>query len=53
MSDARTQWGAFWVLARARVAETARERAAVAFLFGFPALLLVSLALVFAEGHPY
>jgi|LNFM01.1.fsa_nt_gb ABC-2 type transport system permease protein len=53
MSGARTQWSAFWVLVRARIAETARERAAVAFLFGFPAILLVSLALVFAEGHPY
>jgi ABC-2 type transport system permease protein len=47
------QLHAFWVLARARVAETARERSAVAFLLGFPALLLLSLALVFAEGHPY
>lgn len=47
------QLRAFSVLARARIAETLREKSAVAFLLGFPSLLLLSLALVFAEGHPY
>ncbi len=51
--DPIVQGKAFWVLARARFAETARERSAVGFLLGFPALLLLSLAMVFAEGHPY
>lgn len=54
-SDAplRAQLAAFFVLARARMAETLRERAAIGFLLGFPALLLLSLAMVFADGHPY
>lgn len=49
----RVQLRAGWVLFRARVAESVRVRSSLVFLFGLPALLMLSLSLVFAEGHPF
>ncbi|MDP3276334.1 MAG: ABC transporter permease [Deltaproteobacteria bacterium] len=47
------QLRAGWVLFRARVAESVRVRSSLVFLLGLPALLMLSLSLVFAEGHPF
>lgn len=41
------------VLVRARLAETARTPVAFVLTFVFPALLLLCLGLVFADGHPF
>ncbi len=44
---------AFWVLARMRIFDVVRSRGATFVFLGLPLVLLLVLAAVFAEGHPF
>jgi ABC-2 type transport system permease protein len=44
---------AFWVLARMRLFDVLRSRGATFVFLGLPLVLLLVLAAVFAEGHPF